>query len=90
MSKTLKQLCDDITAGYATDITMYDYPLSERIEELSNRTEDIKELIEREQQLGDLLARIHRDGGHYVQEHGWEKACADAENKVVNWLAVSG
>ena len=32
--------------------------------------------------LGDLLAVIHRDGGHYESEHGTEKACADAELAV--------
>jgi len=29
-------------------------------------------------QLMDLLAIIHRDGGHYVAEHGLEKAQQDA------------
>lgn len=29
--------------------------------------------------LFNLLAVIHRDGGHYVAEHGVEKASADAE-----------
>lgn len=38
-------------------------------------------------QLGNLLARIHRDGGHYQDEHGTEKACADAETAVVGLLA---
>lgn len=33
--------------------------------------------------LGNLLAVIHRDGGHYIEEHGWEKACADAEALVL-------
>jgi hypothetical protein len=33
--------------------------------------------------LGDLLAVIHRDGGHYVEAHGWERACADAEARVL-------
>lgn len=28
--------------------------------------------------LGDLLAVIHRDGGQYIEEHGWDKACEDA------------
>lgn len=32
--------------------------------------------------LGNLLAVIHRDGGHYESEHGTEKACADAELAV--------
>lgn len=29
--------------------------------------------------LGNLLAVIHRDGGHYQAEHGSEKAAKDAE-----------
>ena len=33
--------------------------------------------------LGNLLAVIHRDGGHYVEEHGWEQACAEAERRVL-------
>jgi hypothetical protein len=33
--------------------------------------------------LGNVLARIHRDGGHYVQEHGVEKACEDADEIIV-------
>jgi len=36
--------------------------------------------------LGNLLARIHRDGGHYVQKHGWEKATLDAEKLVISML----
>lgn len=31
------------------------------------------------QRLGNLLCRIHRDGGDYIEEHGWEKAEADAD-----------
>jgi hypothetical protein len=38
------------------------------------------------QQLGDILARIHRDGGHYIAEHGWEKALADADIELANML----
>jgi hypothetical protein len=33
--------------------------------------------------LHDLLAVIHRDGGHYVAEHGLEKALADAHTLVL-------
>jgi hypothetical protein len=42
-----------------------------------------------ERQLGNLLARIHRDGGHYQSSHGTEKACADAETVVGGLLAAS-
>jgi hypothetical protein len=36
-----------------------------------------------ERHLQNLLARIHRDGGHYTGEHGIEKAAEDAEKIVV-------
>jgi len=42
------------------------------------------------QLLGNLLARIHGDGGHYVEEHGWEKACEDAEQLVIERFAGVG
>lgn len=35
----------------------------------------------------NLLAVIHRDGGHYQDEHGFVKACADAETITVAYLA---
>lgn len=37
------------------------------------------------QAVGDLLARIHGDGGHYQDEHGTTKAANAAEKK---WLAL--
>lgn len=37
--------------------------------------------------LLDLLARIHGDGGHYVQKHGIEKAAEDADKMVAEWRA---
>ena len=33
--------------------------------------------------LSNLLARIHRDGGHYEAEHGTERAAMDADFLVV-------
>lgn len=41
------------------------------------------------QLLGNLLAVIHGDGGHYVEEHGWEKACTEAERLVVERRATT-
>ena len=38
--------------------------------------------------LRNLLARIHRDGGHYVEKHGLDKALAGADAQVVRWLAM--
>uniref|UniRef100_A0A6M3K0Y8 Uncharacterized protein n=1 Tax=viral metagenome TaxID=1070528 RepID=A0A6M3K0Y8_9ZZZZ len=34
------------------------------------------------QMLENLLAIIHRDGGHYTSEHGLEKSVKDAQKKV--------
>ena len=46
----------------------------------------VKERPQQEQEwkrrLGNLLAVIHGDGGHYIDAHGWDKAQADAEEKV--------
>jgi hypothetical protein len=39
-----------------------------------------------EEHLMNLLARIHRDGGHYTQDHGIDKSVADADEKIVAWL----
>lgn len=36
--------------------------------------------------LRNLLALIHRDGGHYLKRHGMDKALEDAEAKIVAWL----
>jgi len=38
--------------------------------------------------VSNLLARIHRDGGHYEAEHGTDKACADADEKLA-WMLVA-
>jgi len=32
----------------------------------------------------ELLARIHRDGGHHVERYGFEKSLADADQIVAN------
>ena len=38
---------------------------------------------ERAALLGGLLAVIHRDGGHYLAQHGAEYACGDAVRRVL-------
>jgi hypothetical protein len=35
--------------------------------------------VDYKHELGNLLCRIHRDGGHYIAEHGWRKAIDDAD-----------
>lgn len=37
---------------------------------------------QRHKMLNDLLCTIHRDGGQYINEHGYEKATADAISLV--------
>lgn len=38
--------------------------------------------------LRNLLARIHGDGGHYVEEHGLDKALERADELVAEWRSV--
>lgn len=47
------------------------------------------ELAEERARLSSLLARIHRDGGHCEAEHGTEKACADADEIIARFNALS-
>jgi hypothetical protein len=42
---------------------------------------------EAERQRDNLLARIHRDGGHYVAKHGVKEAVADADTIVAELLS---
>ena len=39
--------------------------------------------------ISNLLAVIHRDGGHYEAKHGLLKAVEDAEKKVQTWRKVA-
>lgn len=39
-----------------------------------------------EKSLMDLLCYIHRDGGHYIGEHGLEKAVKDGINIVCDLI----
>ena len=41
-------------------------------------------IAELEQQLQNIAARIHRDGGHHEDEHGLDKAIEDADIIVAN------
>lgn len=38
--------------------------------------------------LRDLLARIHGDGGQYLEAHGLDKALEDAHAKAARWSAA--
>lgn len=41
-----------------------------------------------DQRLLNLLCRIHRDGGHYIAEHGLDKAVEDADIRVAEQNAA--
>jgi hypothetical protein len=45
----------------------------------------VRERDEARRDLGEILAVIHRDGGHYTGEHGISKSVADAH---ATWAAV--
>lgn len=55
--------------------------LSERNEYLERKCDELHA------KLGNLLAVIHCDGGHYEVEHGLNKACEDAEKIVAERFA---
>lgn len=42
-----------------------------------------------EKMFFNLLAYIHRDGGHYVSKHGTIKAYEDAVKKICDWREAS-
>lgn len=46
----------------------------------------LREIAAAQRPILDLLARIHRDGGHYTDAHGIAKSAADAENLVIKQL----
>jgi hypothetical protein len=47
---------------------------------------EVERLRDIERWAGELLARIHRDGGHHINDVGWEQAFLDADDRVVEWL----
>lgn len=53
----------------------------------AERDEAIRTRDEIHHQLLNLLALAHRDGGHYVDEHGVEKSIADARD--VMWRELT-
>lgn len=52
-----------------------------------DREMELRQQIEElRSKLANLLCRIHRDGGHYLQMHGLEKAWSDADEIVSDLL----
>ena len=51
--------------------------------------EAIERIQENEKEIAmfySLLTTIHRDGGHYIEKHGIQKAYHDAVSKVCDWI----
>lgn len=73
--------------GYASRDALYasdPEPTRERVRDALERC--LAAQMQRDEYLnvlGELLAVIHRDGGHYQEEHGLEKACVDAVDAIV-------
>ena len=56
------------------------------VKALRQQHDKIEQFKRERYHIHNLLAKIYRDGGQYVAEHGIEKACYDAEEQVVAWL----
>ncbi len=58
--------------------TMSEHPISDKFLEKAREN----------QFFGNVLAVIHRDGGHYITEHGAEKASRDAIKIIIDERAA--
>ena len=63
----------------------FPHPPCELIDGLCHRCTAAKSKVI-EDHLANLLARIHRDDGSYLETHGLPKAVKDADEIVVGWL----
>ena len=68
--------CEKATCGDNTNpLVTENATLQDRIEQLEREVGKAKA---ENQSFGNVLALIHRDGGHYITKHGHEKASKDA------------
>ncbi len=72
-----KMLVEHIEKGDPIDVALFAMMLWMRGFRTTLRVDQIH--TDYKHELGNLLCRIHRDGGHYIQEHGWRKAIDDAD-----------
>lgn len=67
-----------------------DEPYAKKVIEIILEGEDMKVNLsksDKPRSVSELLCIIHGDGGHYIEEHGFDKAYDDAEEKVSILLA---
>lgn len=72
----LVQLTDNL-AGLSSDKLREIYSAVERL--MYESEGYLRRATAAEKHLGNLLARIHGDGGHYQDEHGTDKAVEEAD-----------
>lgn len=48
-----------------------------------------KEIEQKLLWLDNLLCTIHRDGGDFISENGYQKAYDKAMEKIINWLPIT-
>lgn len=73
------------------ELTARVFALEEQVTILKAERDDANHVLSEVQgMLRGLLSVVHRDGGQYVDEHGFETASADAHVVVVKLLSDSG
>jgi len=81
---------EDVTRPCRSEVSDRDAQLLAAAPDLAATVEALHAEVERlgdiERWAGELLARIHRDGGHHINNVGWEQAFLDADDCVVKWL----
>lgn len=85
----MKDLIMNLVDTYAQEVKDFGYvddsvprkTIAEAIERLTAERDAAKQCV------SNLLARIHRDGGHYEAEHGVDKAVRDADRLVAEIYA---
>jgi len=60
-----------------------EWRFTNKVDELERERDKLRE------HLGNLLAVLHGDGGHYEAEHGTDKSVADALEKYYNNLRTT-
>jgi dissimilatory sulfite reductase (desulfoviridin) alpha/beta subunit len=76
-----------LQSGYVIRKNNHDWVFLNCIEQNAQTIIDALNKSPDETLVLNLLARIHRDGGHYVSKHGFQKAYEDADNKIANLIA---
>lgn len=78
-----KKLCERLNQWGASGHTMELF-IGKR--NLGHDCMEAAEAIERlSAEKGEILCLVHRDGGHYIAQHGIEKAFTDALTTIYKW-----